>query len=261
MANEVANRASAGALAAAQALKANLTKVAATLPAGQKGFLKFGKDGAWVFGQDNTELAKGTEVAINPLSIQSGYSSWTDFPKEAKKKNELVGEFLVPLGAPLPPKHTMKDTGWEWRDLRVIEMKVLTGPHKDKELSFSTTSDGGLRAIKAILDQVIVQLDEDPEYIVPVVKLDSSWYMHKQWGKTFTPVMDIVDFMSMDGPEEAAEGDEAPVEEPPKERAPERGDSAPAGRGTRQTEMAEPEPEPEPEPAQETEAPARRRRR
>jgi hypothetical protein len=253
MNTSVVNRASAGALAAAQALKANLTNVANTLPSGTKGYVKFGKDGSWSFGVDNVELKPGTEVAINPLSIKSGYSSWTDYEPKLKKKNELVGEFLVPLGAPLPPKHTMKDTGWDWRDLRVIEMKVLNGPHKDKELIFSTTSDGGLRAIKAILDQVIIQLDEDPDYIVPVVTLGSSSYEHKQWGKTYTPVMDVIDFMSMDG--EAAEPEPEAEPEVPAEKAPERGPSAPAGRGTRQTEVVE-----EAEVVQE-EAPARRRRR
>jgi hypothetical protein len=258
MANNVATRSSAGALAAAQGLRSNLAAVSAQLPSGSKGFLKFGKDGSWTFGQDNVELKPGTEVAINPLSVKSGYSSWTDYPKEAKKKNELVGEFLVPLGAPLPPKHTMKDTGWDWRDLRVVEMKVLTGPHKDKELSFSTTSDGGLRAIKAILDQVIQQLDEDPEFIVPVVKLGSDHYMHKQWGKTFTPVMDVVDFMTMEG-EGADEGDAPEEEEQPEEpQAPARGLNAPAGRGPRQTVEV---PEPEPEQQEEAAAPARRRRR
>lgn len=260
MANNVATRSSAGALAAAQGLKANLQNVSAPLPSGSKGYIKFGKDGSWSFGVDNVELKPGTEVAINPLSVKSGYSSWTDYPKEAKKKNELVGEFLVPLGQPLPPKHTMKDTGWDWRDLRVIEMKVLNGPHKDKEMIFSTTSDGGLRAIKAILDQVIQQLDEDPDFIVPVVALGSSFYEHKQWGKTYTPVMDVVDFMTMDG-EGADEGD-APeeVEQPEEPKAPARAMNAPAGRGPRQTvEVKEPDPEPEQE--EEAAAPTRRRRR
>lgn len=256
MNTSVATRASAGALAAAQALRANLTAVSAPLPSGQKGFVKFGKDGVWVFGQENTELKAGTEVAINPLSVKSGYSSWTDYDQKLKKKNELVGEFLVPLGAPIPPKHTMKDTGWDWRDLRVIEMKVLNGPHKGKELSFSTTSDGGLRAIKAILDQVVVQLDEDPEYIVPVVKLGNAFYEHKQWGKTYTPVMDVVDFMTMDGPDAEAEPEAEP--EAPEEKAPERAMDAPAGRGPRQTVEV---PETEPEPEAQDEAPARRRRR
>lgn len=252
MTTEVTTRsASAGALAAAAALKANLAGVAATLPSGQKGYVKFLQDGNWVFGVENTELPKGTEVAINPLSIKSGYSSWTDYPKEARKKNELVGEVLVPLGAPLPGKHELKDTGWDWRDLRVVEMKVLNGPHKDKELIFSTTSDGGLRAFKAVLDQIMVQLDEDPEYIVPVVVLGAEHYNHKQWGKTYTPKMDVVDFMTMNG-------QTAPEEEEPA-KAPARGDDAPAGRGTRQTMPVEPEPEPEAPAAEE--GPVRRRRR
>ncbi len=236
MANDVTTRASAGALAAAQALRANLAAVSAPLPSGSKGFVKFLQDGSWVFGQDNTELAKGTEVAINPLSVKSGYSSWTDYDKKDKKKNELVGEFLVPLGAPLPPKHTMKDTGWDWRDLRVVEMKVLTGPHKGTELVYSTTSDGGLRMLKAVLDQVILQIDEDPENIVPVVALDNDHYMHKQWGKTYTPVMEIVEFIGMNGPEEV--GEEAELDDTPEQA-----------------------PEPEPVKAAEPETAARRRRR
>lgn len=248
MKNEVATRAAGGALSAAQQmLKGNLRKVTANLPTGNRAFLKFLQDGSWVFGADNSELAKGTEVAINPLSVKQGYSCWTDYPKSEKKKNELLAEVTVGLGEDLPPKHTLKDYGYAWRDLRVVELKVLTGQHKGKELSFSTTSDGGLRMIGSLLEQVMLQLDEDPDFFVPVVELGSDFYMHKQWGKTYTPEMNVVSFMTIDGEEDEAE---EPVKEPePVE--------APRVRATRAPKVEVPEEAPEEEPEEELDEPAK----
>jgi hypothetical protein len=240
------SRANGGALAAAAALKANLRAAAATLPSGTKGYVRFLQDGNWVFGQDNVELEPDTEVALNPLTIKHGWSCWTDYDKKERKKNELVAEVLLPISEPLPARHTLKDTGWEWRTIMVVELKVMTGKHKDKELVYSTTSDGGLRARRAVIDQLVEQLDEDPENIVPVISLGSDHYTHKQWGKTYTPVLDVVAFANMDG----IVAEDEPAEE-----------AAPPAR-TRNTAPAKEEPVDEGDTAEPVkDEPVRRRRR
>ena len=53
---------------------------------------------------------------------------------------------------------------------------------------------------------------------VPVVKLKKEHYQHKSYGRIFTPVFEIVNWVSLDGAAEPA-AEEAPVAE---EAAPQR---------------------------------------
>lgn len=273
MGNQVATRSSGGALAAVKALKANLTKVRDTLPQGGLGYMRFLQDGNWVFGQENNEIAKGKdELALNPLSIKTGWSCWTDYDEKGKK-NELLEEVLVPLGKEPPLKHELKDHGWEWRELITADFKILSGPHKGKQVTYNTTSAGGISMMRALIEQVLVQLDEDEVNIVPVITLGSDHYNHKLWGRTYTPEFDLVEFISMDGEDMSDDGeDEQPEEEKParsrREDKPSRSrrepepepeqDERPAQRARR---AAEPEPEEQPEEQAEDETPRRRRRR
>lgn len=213
MANEVA-RPQGGALAAVKSLKTNLTKVVATLPAGDRKFLRFLQDGNWVFGADNQEIEKGKdELALNPLSIKTGWCCWTDYDEKGRK-NELLGEVLVPLGQQPPLKHELKDTGWEWKEMIVCDFKVMTGPHKGKQVQYSTNSYGGIKMMRSLIDQIIVQLEEDEVNVVPIIVLESDHYPHKVWGRTYTPEYEIVEFIPLDGPQD----DGAQAEEPEQEQ-------------------------------------------
>lgn len=250
------------ALAAAAALKGSLQKTRASVPVtGQTGYAKFGKDGLWSFGADNEEIIPEDRVAVNPLSIKTGYSCWTDRPQAMRKKNEILGEVMYPLGADVPHVSTMavkKDPETnetcEWKAQTSVTFRFVNGPHKDKQVSWSVTSVGGQTAMGNLIDQIMLRLDEDPATIVPVLSLSSDSYTHKQWGKTYTPVLKIVDWVGMDGPV-AAVVPEKPVEEPK------------AVTGRSRSRAAEPEPArtPDVEEPDAVEAPAeepvRRRRR
>lgn len=270
MSNAVTTRAAGGALAAAQALKSNLAKIRDELPQGGSSFLRFLQDGNWVFGKENHEVAKGKdEVAVNPLSIKTGWSCWTDYD-ERGKKNELIEEILVPLGTPKPLKHQLKDHGWEWRELVSADFKILSGPHKGKQVTFSTTSKGGVGMMRSLIDQILVQLDEDPANIVPVLVLDSGHYPHPKWGRTYTPAYELIEFISLDG---EAMSDPEPEEEEAEEKPARRASKSEPEQPARRARKEEPEPEPEEveeaEAAEEAEeaaedqdeAPRRRRRR
>lgn len=220
MANEVAKPKS-NALAAAGALKKNLSKVQTRLPETRgSGFMSFGRDGVWTHGQANEEVREGEEVAINPLSIETGFICWSD-RGENGPTNEVLGEVMVPLGEDAPLKHTLpvkedkqSVKAPEWRDQIKVTMRLLDGPNKGTQVTYSTTSVGGIGALKGLIDQIMLQLDEDPANIVPVVTLGSDHYKHKKWGKTYTPEISIVDFISLDDePESDEDGDEE--EQPP----------------------------------------------
>jgi hypothetical protein len=54
------------------------------------------------------------------------------------------------------------------------------------------------------------QVEKDQTKPVPVVRLKKDHYSHKSYGKIFTPVFEVVEWVSMDGEAPAAE----PVIEP-----------------------------------------------
>lgn len=255
MANDV-TKLTSNALAAAQALKGKLAKVSAAIPTnGGSQYLRMLQDGNWVFGAENTELTKGKkgdELAINPLSIKQGFVCWTDYDKSDKRSNEVLDEKMYPMGADLPLKSELPKLGFPWNEQYAFELRVMTGKHKGKQLLYKATSVGGLNMIKAIIDQIMLQLDSDePEYFVPVIVLDVDHYQHKKWGKTYTPEMNIVDWVSMDDPAmtAASTAEKAPEPEPePEEEKP--------AATTRRRKA-----EPEPEEAEEEPAPTRRRSR
>jgi hypothetical protein len=50
---------------------------------------------------------------------------------------------------------------------------------------------------------------------VPVVRLGKEHYTHKSYGRIYTPVFDIQEWVGMDGEAEPAEQEEAPAEAAP----------------------------------------------
>jgi hypothetical protein len=98
------------------------------------------------------------------------------------------------------------------------------------EARFTTTSVGGKRAVQSLAVAIAGQVDTDQAKPVPVVELDTEHYQHKSYGRIYTPIFKVLEWVSING-----------------------GEPAPAA-----VEAAAPAPAPAPEPAA---APAGRRRR
>ena len=65
----------------------------------------------------------------------------------------------------------------------------------------------------AALD-IATQVETDPSKPVPVVKLKKDHYTHKSYGRIFTPVFEVVAWMSLDGtPDEKSPAEAAPAAE------------------------------------------------
>lgn len=207
MVNSVANTASA-ALASVAALKGHLQEAAAHVPAvGQSGILQFTKHGEWVMGQEKTEVTVDDLFAVNPTSFVTGFVCWPDDQK--LWKNGPLGEVSVPLGHKAPLAHELPEhANASWQAMTGFSLRFTEGDHKGKEAKYTTTSKGGMTAVRAIMDAVIARLDEDPVNIVPVISAGADSYVHKVYGKTFTPSLDIEAWVSMDGV--AAVDEEAP---------------------------------------------------
>lgn len=238
--NAVVQRANAStALAALSSLKAGIQNVQQTMVRKSSDpFLRMLKDGEWVYGQEDIEVENGSLWAANPLSIEHGWTAWDRSPK-ADNSNGPLGEVMVPQSMPLPNKAELKDVGADWEYQTSIVFQCLNGTDKGEQVKYKASSVGASKAMDELVKAISRQLDADETKPVPVVKFSNSTYSHKQYGKVYEPVLDIVDWLPLtDETPEVAEP-EAKAEEPKAETA------APAKRtrsvpATKPTEQAAP---------------------
>jgi hypothetical protein len=166
--------------------------------------IKMDKTGHWVFGADQTECEDDALWAVNPFSFVHGFIAWGD--------GEVLGEKMVSVSQPLPeveaaPANAKK--GWETQV--GMSLKCISGEDKDMEARFTSTSVGGKKAIQALAVAIANQVEADQSKPVPIVKLKKDHYQHKSYGRIYTPVFDIVEWVGMDGSPAKEEVEEAPV--------------------------------------------------
>ena len=164
--------------------------------------LKMDKTGHWVFGADQTEVEDDSTWAINPFSFVHGYIAWGD--------GEVLGEKMTGVQHPLPELDAAPPgakRGWETQI--GMSLKCLNGEDKDMEARFTTTSVGGKKAVQALGVAIATQVEKDQTKPVAIVRLKKDHYVHKSYGRIYTPVFEIVEWASMDGAAEAAPEAEA----------------------------------------------------
>ena len=162
--------------------------------------------GTWGFGQRRTIPEEGSRWAVNPLTIQWGCISFGD-------GNKVVGERLVPITQPKPLIADMPDTTFPWQEEWSVNMKCLDGADAGVEVIFKATTDGAIKAIELLVDELRNRLNGNQHNgkIAPIVLLEKDSYQHIKHGPTPYPVLTIVDWMPLDGPAPTP----APVEPTP----------------------------------------------
>ena len=170
--------------------------------------LKMDKTGHWVFGADQTEAEVDARWAVNPFSFTHGYIAWGD--------GEVLGEKMVSISEPLPdlgvaPPAAKK--GWETQV--GMSLKCMSGEDNGLDARYSVTSVGGKRAVQTLAVAIANQVEKDPSKPVPVIKLKKDHYQHKSYGRIYTPVFDIVEWVSMDGAKAEEAAEEVAAEEAP----------------------------------------------
>lgn len=174
--------------------------------------LKMDRTGHWIFGADQTEVESGSKWAVNPFSFCHGFIAWGD--------GTVLGEKMAPMTQPLPevdaaPPGASK--GWEQQI--GVSLKCISGDDAGMEARFTTTSVGGKRAVQELALAVASQIEADSSKPVPIVTLGKDHYQHKSYGRIYTPVFDVVEWVSMDGKaDEAAPETPAAAEEPRRRR-------------------------------------------
>ena len=178
-------------LPSVQSLSGALRSIQQEVAPGGTVILKMDRTGHWVFGADQTEVEDGSLWAANPFSFVHGYIAWG--------KGEVLAEKLVPVSEPLPqlePAPSGAERGWE---MQVGMMLVCTnGEDKDMQARFTATSVGGKRAVQALAVAIADQVEKDQTKPVPLIELKSEHYQHKTYGRIYTPIFDITDWVSMD---------------------------------------------------------------
>jgi hypothetical protein len=170
-------------------------------PAGSV-ILKMDKTGHWVFGADQTEVDDDATWAINPFSFIHGFIAWGE--------GEVLGEKMVSVSEPLPEMEAAPPNakrGWEAQV--GMSLKCVTGADKDMEARYTVTSVGGKRAVQQLAVAIAEQVEKNQSKPVPIVRLKKDHYTHKSYGRIFTPVFEIVEWVSMDGKADEAEEQEA----------------------------------------------------
>ena len=178
-------------LPSVQTLATSLRTLESAAPT-QSAILKMDKTGHWVFGADQTEAEDNSRWAVNPFSFVHGFIAWGD--------GEVLGEKMASVTQPLPeldaaPPSSKK--GWEQQV--GLMLKCLNGEDEGLECRYTTTSVGGKRAVQELAVAIAAQVEKDPSKPVPIVTLGKDHYQHKSYGKIFTPVFKVVEWVSMDG--------------------------------------------------------------
>ena len=167
--------------------------------------LKMDKGGHWVFGAEQTEIEEDSTWAINPFSFVHGFIAWGD--------GEVLAEKMVSVASPLPeldeaPPGAKK--GWESQV--GMSLKCVSGEDKGLEARYTVTSVGGKRAVQTLAVALADQVEKDQSKPVAIVRLKKDHYQHKSYGKIYTPVFEIVEWVSMDAePAAEAEAEAAPA--------------------------------------------------
>ena len=183
-------------LPAVSSLATSLRTIQSEVGAAGVVILKMDKTGHWVFGADQTEVEDDSLWAINPFSFVHGFIAWGD--------GEVLGEKMASVSQPLPvldeaPPQAKK--GWESQV--GMSLKCISGDDKGMEARYTTTSVGGKRSVQTLAVALADQVEKDQNKPVAVVRLKKDHYAHKSYGKIYTPVFEIVEWIGMEGEPEA----------------------------------------------------------
>lgn len=197
-------------LPSVQTLSSALRSINAGVNLGSNVIIKMDKTGHWVFGADQTEVEPDSLWAVNPFSFTHGYIAWGD--------GEVLAEKMVPVSQPLPdldPAPVQAKRGWESQV--GLSLQCINGEDKDTEARFQATSVGGRKAVQALALAIAAQVEKDQSKPVPVVRLKKEHYTHKSYGRIYTPVFEVAEWVSLNGPEaeapEAAAAEDEPAPE------------------------------------------------
>lgn len=170
-----------------------------------RAFIKFDfKTGDFFFGRD-ADCISGEEIVVNTASIAHGWVLWHN-----GTANKVYKSFADDLPEPMPSMGDDDPT-----EARAFEARFQDDP--DTVLMFETNSYGGRKGVDTLLSELTAQSLKNPEYLFPVVRLESENYKAKQGGIIHNPIFTVTGWMNAAGD---MLGDVKAIEEEVEEEAP-----------------------------------------
>jgi hypothetical protein len=217
--SKIAPAPAGGAFTSLAALQTALANVNTAAIIGRTGLpmLLFKREGSgtWMFGQKKTIPEPGSRWAVNPMTFQWGCICFND-------ANKVVGEHLVSVSQPKPMVTEMRDVGFPWQEEWAVNLKCISGADAGIEVIFKATTHGQIQAVNLLIDLVRDRINggQHDGKIAPIMLLEKDSYPHKEHGKVWIPVLNTVDWMSLDGPAPAPTPVEPtpPVDQPRRRR-------------------------------------------
>lgn len=160
-------------------------------------FLKFSK-GEWLKGQNDDEVALGTRLAANMAELSIGWLRWAD-GKPAERRMGLLSQ-----GHKAEARDALGYTDQALWDLdendkpkdpwNFTNELPLANPETGEQMTFSASSKGGIGAI-GNLCKAYGREYRNCAGMVPIIELGRDSYKHPVYGKTYVPVLTIVDWV------------------------------------------------------------------
>jgi hypothetical protein len=158
--------------------------------------LKFSKFGQWTAGQDNDEIAMGTEMVAHVIEIYVGWIRWEDNRPVEQLMRKLGEGVKTPFRSEL--SHTDRNL-WPIDDRGVprdpwqFSNYLILMDGEGQLYTFATASKGGMGAIGALAKAYGLRMRLHGDE-VPVVKLGWDSYDHpnKAYGEIRFPTLEIV---------------------------------------------------------------------
>ncbi|MFZ0840662.1 MAG: hypothetical protein WAM77_24640, partial [Xanthobacteraceae bacterium] len=157
------------------------------------------RENVWTIGQKKIVVDNDSTWAVNPTTFKRGWIAFND-------NNKPVGEHLVSVSLPMPDKTELPDKGSAWQEQWTVNMKCTTGTDAGAEVVYKPSTVGGIQAIGGLIEAVRDRINggQHDNKIAPIVRLERDSYQHPQYGRIWTPMLTIVDWMSLDGPAPAS---------------------------------------------------------
>ena len=107
-----------------------------------------------------------------------------------------------------------------WQQQWAVNLKCLDGTDAGTEVIYKPTTVGGIQAVAGLIEAVRDRLNSNQHdnKVSPIVLLEKDSYPHPQYGKVWTPMLTVVDWMLLSGPAPAPKPASPPPTEQPRRR-------------------------------------------